>query len=108
LIYTGFMRQTPLAQLKYFPRYLKAVQIRLDKLERDPAKDELKATQLRPLWQAYWQKIAQKSDENQENIALQEFRWLLEELRVSLFAQELKTACPISLQRLEKLWEQLQ
>ncbi len=108
LIYTGFVRQTPLAQLKHFPRYLKAVQIRLDKLERDPAKDEVKATQLRPLWQAYWQKLTQQSDKHQENVALQEFRWLLEELRVSLFAQELKTVCPISLQRLEKLWEQLQ
>ncbi|MEZ5672482.1 MAG: DUF3418 domain-containing protein [Thiotrichaceae bacterium] len=106
LIYTGFVCHTPLVQLKHFPRYLKAVQIRLDKLERDPAKDEIKSAQLRPLWQAYWQRIQQVGE--QEQLALQEFRWLLEELRVSLFAQELKTASPISLQRLEKIWEKLQ
>jgi ATP-dependent helicase HrpA len=106
LIYTGFVRHTSLAQLNHFPRYLKAVQVRLDKWERDPAKDEIKSAQLRPLWQAYWQRVQQASEA--ERLALQEFRWLLEELRVSLFAQELKTACPISLQRLEKLWEKLQ
>jgi ATP-dependent helicase HrpA len=104
LIYTGFVRHTPLAQLKHFPRYLKAVQIRLDKLERDPSKDEAKAAQLRPLWYGYWQRLEQQP----ENCALSEFRWLLEELRVSLFAQELKTACPISLPRMEKMWSQLQ
>jgi ATP-dependent helicase HrpA len=76
----------------------------LDKLERDPSKDEAKAAQLRPLWYGYWQRLEQQP----ENCALLEFRWLLEELRVSLFAQELKTACPISLPRMEKMWSQLQ
>ncbi|MDY6991387.1 MAG: ATP-dependent RNA helicase HrpA, partial [Pseudomonadota bacterium] len=100
LIYEGFVQHTPLAQLKHLPRYLKASRIRLQRLQHDPHKDEQKARQIKPLWEAYWQ--------HHDPAALTEFRWMLEELRVSLFAQELKTPYPVSLQRLEKVWQQLQ
>jgi len=104
LIYDGFVRDIPLAQLKHVPRYLRASVVRLERFAHDPQKDEKKSSQFRPLWEAYWQKRAKQET---LSAAWLEFRWLLEELRVSLFAQELKTACPVSVQKLGKMWEEL-
>ncbi len=104
LIYDGFVKDVPLAQLKHLPRYLKAVKLRLDRLDQDPQKDAKKTAQLAPLWNGYWRRRATLETLTPEWV---EFRWLLEELRVSLFAQELKTAVPVSIARLEKLWEGL-
>ena len=101
LIYNGFVKEISLTQLKQLPRYLKAVQLRLDRLEHDPQKDNRKAVQMAPLWDTYWQHRAECKVLQPKLI---EFRWMLEELRVSLFAQELKTAYPVSVQRLEKFW----
>ncbi len=97
LIYDGFVKEISLAQLKHLPRYLKAVKVRLDRLDQDPQKDAKKAAQIAPLWEAYWQRSKEPS------FKLKDFRWMLEELRVSLFAQELKTAYPVSVQRLQKV-----
>ena len=104
LIYDGFVKDIPLAQLKHFPRYLKAVRMRLNRLELDPNKDAKKATQIAPLWEAYWQHHAASEKPSAE---LTQFHWMLEELRVSLFAQELKTAYPVSIQRLQKVWQNM-
>jgi len=105
LIYEGFVKEISLTQLKQLPRYLKAVQLRLERLNHDPQKDTKKAAQIAPLWEAYWQRRA----ESKEIIPkMLEFRWMLEELRVSLFAQELKTAYPVSVQRLQKVWQSVQ
>ncbi len=99
LIYDGFVKQVALEQLKHFSRYLKAIQLRLDRLDHDPQKDAKKAEQLAPLWETYWQRRAESEELDPK---LTEFRWMLEELRVSLFAPELKTAYPVSVQRLQK------
>lgn len=104
LVYDGFVREIPLTHLKQIPRYLNAIQIRLERFGHDPHKDAKKWAQLMPLWEAYWQHLAQQETVSAE---LLEFRWLLEELRVSLFAQELKTVCPVSVQKLEKMWSEL-
>jgi ATP-dependent helicase HrpA len=104
LVYAGFVRDIPLAQLKHVPRYLKASSIRLERFAHDPQKDAKKAEQFKPLWEAYWQRRAEQETLSTEWL---EFRWLLEELRVSLFAQELKTVCPVSVQKLRKMWEEL-
>jgi ATP-dependent helicase HrpA len=74
-------------------------------LDQDPHKDAKKLAQLAPLWNAYWDYLAQQPTFSSE---LRAFRWQLEELRVSLFAPELKTAYPVSVQRLEKIWQTLQ
>lgn len=103
LIYEGFVKEMPLAQLKHLSRYLKAVHIRLTRLAHDPHKDVQKAAQIKPLWEAYLQCRTQEITP-----ALDNFRWMLEELRVSLFAQELKTPYPVSVQRLEKVWREIQ
>ena len=104
LVYEGFVKDISLAQLKHLPRYLKAIKLRLDRLDHVPQKDAKKAEQMAPLWEAYWQR---RADNEEPNIQLFEFRWMLEELRVSLFAPELKTAYPVSAQRLQKQWQSL-
>jgi ATP-dependent helicase HrpA len=79
------------------PRYLKAVVLRLDKLKADPARDAARLAELRPLEQRHLRKLAERRGSRDSR--LDEFRWWLEELRVSLFAQELKTPQPVSAKR---------
>ena len=100
-----FVVQTPYAQLQHFPRYLKGVVLRLDKLKGDAARDAQRLTELRPLDQRYTRRLAELKGTH--DARLDEFRWLLEELRISLFAQELRTPQPVSVKRLEKTWAQL-
>ncbi len=100
-----FLAVTPWSQLQHFPRYLKAITLRLDKLRADPARDAARLAELRPQEQRYWRLVAERK--GAVDPRMHEFRWLLEELRVSFFAQELRTPQPVSVKRLEKLWSQL-
>jgi ATP-dependent helicase HrpA len=84
---------------------LKAVTMRLDKLRSDPARDAQRLAELRPIEQRFWRHLADRR--GVRDARLDEFRWLLEELRVSLFAQELRTPQPVSVKRLEKAWAQI-
>ena len=93
------------AALQHLPRYLKAVTLRLDKLRADPARDAARLSELRPLEQRYLRRLAELK--GAQHARLDEYRWLLEELRVSLFAQELRTPQPVSVKRLDKAWAQL-
>lgn len=101
-----FIRDTPYAQLAHFPRYLKAVQARIDKLRADPARDAKLVAEMAPLLTQYQR--ARSALKGAPDPRLDEFRWLLEELRVALFAQELRTPMPVSVKRLMKSWESLQ
>jgi len=105
LVPKRFLATTAWAQLAHLPRYLKAVTMRLDKLRADPARDAQRLAELRPLEQRYVRQLAERR--GVADARLDEFRWLLEELRVSLFAQELRTPQPVSVKRLEKAWSQL-
>ena len=100
-----FLSVTPWASLHHFTRYLKAITARLDKYRADPARDLARLKELQPLEQRYARLLAERKGVVDER--LQEFRWLLEELRVSFFAQELRTPQPVSVKRLEKAWAQL-
>ena len=100
-----FLLQTPWGALQHYPRYLKAITARLDKYRSDPARDAARAAELRPLEQRYWRLVAERKGVVEGG--LQDFRWLLEELRVSYFAQELRTPQPVSVKRLDKVWAQL-
>jgi ATP-dependent helicase HrpA len=100
-----FLSDAPYTQLQHFARYLKAIVLRLDKLRTDPARDAAKLAELKPLEQKYWRLVAERKGVS--DVRMQEFRWLLEELRVSFFAQELRTPQPVSVKRLEKAWAQL-
>jgi ATP-dependent helicase HrpA len=105
LVPKRFLLSTPYVQLQHFPRYLKAVQLRLDKLRADPARDATRYAELRPQEQRFWRLVAERK--GVQDGRLQELRWLLEELRVSFFAQELRTPQPVSVKRLDKCWAQL-
>jgi ATP-dependent helicase HrpA len=106
LVGKRFLLDTPYVQLQHVPRYLKAMQLRLDKLRADPARDVAKRAELKPLDQRYWRLVADRKGVMDERS--REYRWLLEELRVSLFAQELRTPQPVSVKRLDKAWALLQ
>lgn len=97
LVPADFLARTPFARLREFPRYLQAMQVRAARWKRDPARDAPRARQLQPLVQAV-QKLGERAGA---------VRWLLEELRVSLFAQELGTAEPVSVVRVERALQEL-
>ena len=101
----AFIAATPWPQLQHFPRYLKAITLRLDKYRADPARDAQRLTELKAQEQRYWRLVAERK--GAQDARMLEFRWLLEELRVSFFAQELRTPQPVSVKRLEKAWGQL-
>jgi ATP-dependent helicase HrpA len=100
-----FVTSTPWVQLAHLPRYLKGITMRLDKWRTDPARDSARLSELRPIEQRFVRTLADRK--GVADARLEEFRWLLEELRVSLFAQELRTPQPVSVKRLEKAWSQL-
>ena len=103
LVYPGFFGRTPWTQLAHLPRYLKALDRRLAKYPERPDRDAGHADQVAVWWQRYGTRRC-RPDERGERPALEDFRWLLEELRVSLFAQELRTPQPVSFKRLDKAW----
>ncbi len=105
LVPKRFLTATPYGQLQHFQRYLKAITARLDKWRSDPARDAARVLELKPQEQRYWRLVAERKGAT--DARMQEFRWLLEELRVSFFAQELRTPQPVSIKRLEKVWQQL-
>ncbi len=105
LVDKRFLTATPWPQLAHLPRYLKAITLRLDKLRTDPTRDLQRLAELRPLEQRWLRMLADRK--GAVDARLSEYRWLLEELRVSLFAQELRTPQPVSVKRLDKVWAQL-
>ncbi|WP_296355111.1 ATP-dependent RNA helicase HrpA [Ramlibacter sp.] len=100
-----FLAATHWPRLQHLPRYLKAITLRLDKLRTDAARDAARLIELKPQEQRYWRLVAERKGAVDER--MEDLRWLLEELRVSFFAQELKTPQPVSVKRIDKLWSQL-
>jgi ATP-dependent helicase HrpA len=108
LVYKNCFTQTPWQHLQHIPRYLKALNLRVQKQPANPERDGKNAASVGLLWQK-WQDKTQQLQQAGSLIlpALQDYRWLIEELRVSLFAQELKTPFPVSIKRLEKTWQEI-
>ncbi len=106
LVGKRFLLQTPWPALQHLPRYLKAVVLRLEKLRADPERDATRLAELRPLEQRWLRRLAELRGAAQPR--MDDYRWLLEELRVSLFAQELRTPQPVSAKRLDKAWAQIE
>ena len=102
LIYRGFIHHTPYYALKAMPRYLKAIQYRLDKFDNNAQKCQ----EVNRYATRFWNDVEKKSKKNQIIPEQDPFRWALEEFRVSLFAQQLKTAYPVSVKRMDKLWDE--
>ncbi len=103
LVYPGFVSATPVEWLPHLPRYLDAARRRVETLRRDPGRDRARAEAIAPLWRRYLDHGCDRSAAGADP-ALVRYRWLVEELRVSLFAQQLGTAEPVSITRLENQW----
>jgi ATP-dependent helicase HrpA len=104
LVHPGFVREVARERLAHYPRYLKAMRLRAERLQHDATRDQGRLITVRGYWRDY---LALRASRGGEDAALAELRWLIEELRVSLFAQELKTAETVSPKRLSKLIETL-
>jgi hypothetical protein len=105
LIGKRFIADTPFERLQHFPRYLKAIALRLDKLKGRPGARCALMAEYAPLWTNYERRAIVLAKQGVANPQVEQFRWLLEELRVQLFAQELRTPAPVSTKRLQKMWE---
>ena len=108
LLAAGFATRTPWAQWPRLPIYLKAMTLRLEKYSSNPARDaarEADIQELEQMWQEKTDGLVKQGQPVSDDLAA--FRWMIEELRVSLFAQELKTPYPVSVKRLLKEWEKL-
>jgi ATP-dependent helicase HrpA len=99
LLPAGFLREWSTSRLAHLPRYLKAMRLRGERVRQDPARDQSRMLQVLP----YWRALLNAGKAAEHSPAWQELRWLLEEWRVSLFAQELKTAEPVSAKRLARV-----
>ena len=104
IIYPGFLAETHTEELRQIPRYLKAIVRRLDKLAANEQRDRTLRLEVQPLWDKYKEAIKKKPH---KKTTLREYRWQIEEFRVSLFAQDLGTSKPVSAKRLNKLWHEL-
>ena len=108
LLAAGFATRTPWAQWPRLPIYLKAMTLRLEKYSGNPARDaarEADIQELEQMWQEKTDGLVKQGLPVSDDLAA--FKWMIEELRVSLFAQELKTPYPVSVKRLLKVWEGL-
>jgi ATP-dependent helicase HrpA len=106
LLSPGFIASQPFARLREYPRYLKAIGMRLDKFSLNPAKDAQWQQEIQAWWQAWQARMSSDSQRGVFDTRIEEFRWMLEELRVSLWAQQLKTPYAVSFKRLARYWEQ--
>lgn len=108
LIYPGFIAQTPARWLAHLPRFMQAAEIRLSRAGPRLKQDQINAGIIQSLWQPYQQEMTQRQQMHLEAQPLHEFRWLLEELRIALFAQSIKTSVPVSAKRLATRWQEMQ
>jgi ATP-dependent helicase HrpA len=107
LVYRGFLQQTPWQHLLQYPRYLKAMSMRLDKLAHAAVRDQQQMTEIRELQTNWQQRHESVQKKGQVDERLEEIGWMLQELRISIFAQELKTLYPVSGKRIQKRWREL-
>lgn len=107
LFYPGLVYKTPAQWLHQYPKYMRGIQQRLEKAALNPQKDKLQLAEVAPHWQRLVDYLAKEGDYRlAQNSELLDYRWWIEELRISLFAQTLKTQVPVSDKRLDKQWEQ--
>lgn len=107
LFFSGFAARLPLDRLRQYPRYLDAITIRIERARLSPSSDALRQEQVDRHWKRYRDLVAGDGLRFADRRALVEYRWMVEELRVSLFAQELKTPQPVSEKRLDAKWREV-
>jgi len=107
LVFRGFLQQIPYGHLKDYPRYLRASAMRAERLSLAAGKDLQRLRELAPFYARWKERVKAAREAERRDPRLDEIRWMLEELRVSFFAQQLGTAYPVSLKRIETRWKQL-
>ncbi len=107
LVFPGFIRATPWGRLQHYPRYLDGMRIRVERLRTNPAADLKRRAEIAPFWDRYTAFMARDEHATHDRAALANYRWMVEEFRISLFAQELGTAAPASAKRLEAQWQRV-
>lgn len=105
LFFKDFLLKIGYSHLSHYPRYLKAILVRLEKRRDEPEKDAQKMRDVVRFVTLYEREIAVRKGVTDSR--LEEFRWMIEELRVSLFAQKLRTPMPVSVKRLDKVWSSI-
>jgi len=108
LVYPGFVRETPAEWLKEYPRYLKAIEQRFEKIGAQLQRDRVWSGELGGYWEQYQARLNKHQQEGKRDPQLALYRWMLEEYRVSLWAQQLGTKVPVSDKRLNKQWSQVE
>ncbi|MGB7452919.1 MAG: ATP-dependent RNA helicase HrpA, partial [Lysobacterales bacterium] len=104
MVYEGFLQELSPQRLEHYPRYLEAMSIRLASVEGDPRRDAIRMAEVEPYWHQYLDLLEQGREYDE---AVDEYRWLLEEFRVSLFAQQLGTRAKVSIKRLQDAWKKI-
>jgi ATP-dependent helicase HrpA len=107
LVFRGFLAQIPYERLKDYPRYLKAAGIRAEKLSHAAGKDQQRMREMFSMLKKWKERSESANAAGRHDPRLEEMRWMLEELRVSFFAQQIGTAYPVSLKRVEARWREL-
>jgi ATP-dependent helicase HrpA len=107
LIFRGFVHVIPDQALESYPRYLAALRVRLEKLRRGGAGDSRKLAAIAPLWDRFAARAVDHAMRGRQDAELMRYRWMLEEYRISVFAQELGTAIRVSPERLESQWRKV-
>lgn len=108
LVYPGFVRETPAQWLREYPRYLKAIEQRFEKIGAQLQRDRVWSGELAGYWEQYQARLKKHQQEGKRDPELIQYRWMLEEYRVSLWAQQLGTKMPVSDKRLNKQWSQVE
>ncbi|OZG73502.1 ATP-dependent RNA helicase HrpA [Hahella sp. CCB-MM4] len=105
LVFDGFLKQVPGEWLRHYPRYLKAVEERLEKMPRQVSQERDFLRIIEPMWKRYEERLAKHQKEGVSDPELELYRWMMEEFRVSFFAQKLGTSMSVSEKKLQKQWE---
>jgi ATP-dependent helicase HrpA len=107
LVFPGFARVVPRERLRHYGRYFEAMRLRMERARQNPARDAERMAVVRGFWERYTEAVAKPGLAPEEHRALADIRWAIEELRVSLFAQELRTPAPVSAQRIERMFAEV-
>ena len=108
IVFPGFPSNVPLTRLRHYARYLKGMAVRLERARNSPSSDLSKEARFSPYWERYRAAATGPDRAKLDAASLDAYRWLAEEYRISLFAQELRTAEPASPKRLDALWQKCQ
>ena len=106
LVFPGFAKAVPLERLRHYARYFRAVAMRIDRARSNPSGDRAKESRVSPYWERY-REAARSGDQGKDREALAEYRWMVEEFRVSVFAPEVRAAVPVSEKRLDAKWSEI-